>query len=233
VWLYWTRRPGVAAQLDASEQRAEIARPPVLELLRNPMLMRGLCAIFAVAPIFGIALAWGAKYLNKTFDIAQADVGRYLWLPPVVFDVAAVAFGHLASKQHRPSGAPPRALFAIGMLLAASLVLLPSMTDPWHAVYLVGIAMAGGGIVYTLATADLLQRMPAGSVSFAAGAMAAAQSLSLVIVNPLIGKAVDHYGNYDVAAIAVGGWALPGCLAWLLWRPKVDTSPLPEARLER
>ncbi len=233
VWLYWTRRPGVAAQLDASEQKAEIARPPVRELLQSPMLMRGLCAIFAVAPIFGIALAWGAKYLNKTFDIAQADVGRYLWLPPVVFDIAAVAFGHLASKQHRPSGAPPRALFAIGMLLAASLVLLPSMTDPWHAVYLVGISMAGGGIVYTLATADLLQRMPAGSVSFAAGAMAGAQSLALIIVNPIIGTLVDHYRDYDVAAVAVGAWALPGCLAWLVWRPTVDTSPLPEARLER
>jgi hypothetical protein len=93
------------------------------------------------------------------------------------------------------------------------------MADAWGAVYLVSIAMAGGGIVYTLATADLLQRMPANRVSFAAGAMAAAQSLALVIVNPLIGVAVDHFGNFDVASSAVGFWVLPGCMVWLLWRP--------------
>lgn len=229
VWLFWTRRPGVAAQLDAGEHKPDVARPPMLEVLRHPMLVRGLCAIFAVAPLFGIALAWGAKYLHATFGIQQADVGHYLWLPPLVFDVAAILFGHLASKQQRAAGAPPRTLFAIGMLLAASLVLLPWMTDPWHAVYLVGIAMAGGGIVYTLATADMLQRMPVGSVSFAAGAMAGSQSLALIIVNPIIGALVDHYGDYDVAAMAVGAWALPGCLAWLLWRVP-EAAPLPDAR---
>jgi ACS family hexuronate transporter-like MFS transporter len=218
AWLYWTRRPGVPEQLDAHEQRQSIARPPVRELLAHPALRRGLVAIFAVAPIFGVALAWGSKYLAKTFSIEQADMGRYLWLPPLVFDAAAIGFGHLASKQHRPAGSPPRLLFSIGMLLATSLALLPLMTDAWHAVYLVSVAMAGGGIVYTLATADMLQQMPAGSVSFAAGMMAGAQSLALIIVNPLIGASVDYFDNYDVASIAIGLWTLPGCLVWLGWR---------------
>jgi MFS transporter, ACS family, hexuronate transporter len=218
VWLFWTSRPGVAEALDAREE-TRVERPPVSELLGHPALKRGLFAIFAVAPIFGVALQWGAVYLSSRFKIKQADIGDYLWLPPVVFDVAAVFFGHLASKQHRPEGEPPRLLFAIGMLLGSSLALLPWMTDAWNAVYLVSIAMAGGGIVYTLATADLLQRMPAGSVSFAAGTMAASQSLALVIVNPLIGVAVDYYDDFDVASSAVGLWVLPGCLVWLLWRP--------------
>lgn len=220
VWLFFTTRRGVPAQLDAVETKRVpgLERPPVLALLRHPMLIRGLFAIFAVAPIFGVALIWGPLYLAETFEVEQADIGDYLWLPPIVFDLAAILFGHLASKQDRPAGAPPRMLFAIGMVLAATLVLLPWMATTWNAVLLIGISMAGGGIVYTLATADLLQRMPPGSVSFAAGAMAAAQSLSLIIVNPLIGAAFDHYQDFDVASMAIGAWALPGCLVWLLWR---------------
>jgi MFS transporter, ACS family, hexuronate transporter len=231
VWLFWTRRPGVAAQLDAHQHEQTIERPPLRELIKHPALRRGLLAIFAVAPIFGVALAWGPKYLASTFGIKQEDIGHYLWLPPIVFDVAAIWFGHLASKRHRPDGSPPRLLFAIGMLFAVSLALLPWLDDVWHAVYLVSLAMAGGGIVYTLATADMLQRMPAGSVSLAAGMMAGSQSLALVIVNPLIGASIDHFKDYDVASIAVGLWVLPGCIAWLLWRlPPLDAPSVPAAR---
>ncbi|HEY5946708.1 MAG TPA: MFS transporter [Kofleriaceae bacterium] len=234
AWLFFTTRKGVPAQLDAAEVSREPApRPPLRELIKHPALLRGLLAIFAVAPIFGVALSWGAIYLVSKFGITQAQVGDYLWLPPLVFDAAAILFGHLASKRHRSDGSSPRLLFAIGMLLAASLVALPWMSDAWNAVYVIGVAMAGGGVVYTLATADMLQRMPAGSVSFAAGLMAGAQSLSLIIVNPLIGAAVDHFGNFDVASVAIGLWALPGCIAWLVWRlPNPGEHPwsMPRAR---
>ncbi|HEY5923288.1 MAG TPA: MFS transporter [Kofleriaceae bacterium] len=227
IWLFWTSRPGVPAQLDhGDDAQSKPERPGLSVLLQHPALRRALCAIFAVAPIFGVALAWGAVYLDKTFHIKQADIGNYLWLPPIVFDVAAILFGHLASKQHRAEGAPPRMLFAVGMLLATTLVLLPWMGSAWNAVYLVSLAMAGGGIVYTLATADMLQHMPSGSVSLAAGLMAGSQSLALIIVNPLIGASVDHFGDFDVASIAVGLWVVPGCLVWLLWRvPRGQPEP--------
>lgn len=219
VWLFWTKRPGVREQLDLSRHAREtIVRPSARELLKHPALIRGLCAIVAVAPIFGVALAWGAVYLAQTFEIKQADIGHYLWLPPLAFDAAAISFGHLASRQHRAGGEPPRMLFAIGTVLALSLVALPWMSAAWPAVVVIAISAAGGGIVYTLATADTLARMPQGSISFAAGIMAASQSLALVVINPLVGASVDHFGNFDVATLGVGLWVLPGCVVWLLWR---------------
>jgi MFS transporter, ACS family, hexuronate transporter len=220
LWLFWTTRSGVPAQLDTVDQPKEvIERPSFRTLIKHPALIRGLCAIFAVAPIFGVALSWGAKYLAATFKVPQAAIGDYLWLPPLVFDAAAIYFGHLASKRHKQSGGePPRLLFGIGVVLGTTIALLPWMAGPWDAVCLVSVTMAGGGIVYTLATADMLQRMPAGSVSLAAGIMAGSQSLALIIVNPLIGASIDHFGNYDVAAITVGLWVLPGSLTWLFWR---------------
>ena len=173
----------------------------------------------AAAPIFGFALGWGAKYLHRTFGVAQAEVGHYLWLPPLAFDAGAILIGDLASRQRRPHGAPPRLLFASSIGPAASLALLPLAETPWHAVALLGTAMAGGGALYTLITSDLLARMPAGSVSFASGIMAGAQSLALIVLNPLIGLAVDHTQSYAGVTVAVGLWAIPGSLIWLAWRP--------------
>jgi ACS family hexuronate transporter-like MFS transporter len=220
LWLAVTRQRGVREALDAPVDTGPAEpRATFRELVRHPIMIRAFVAIFAAAPIFGFVLGWGAKYLNRTFDVAQADVGGYLWLPPLAFDLGAVVFGDLASRQRREEGAPPRLLFAIAIPLAACLGGLPSAASPWEATALMGVAMAGGGGLYTLVTADLLSRMPAPSVSFASGIMAGAQSLALIIMNPLVGAAVDRLESYEGPALALGAWVLPGSLIWLLWRP--------------
>jgi hypothetical protein len=83
----------------------------------------------------------------------------------------------------------------------------------------VGVANAGGGALYTIATSDLLGRMPIGTLSLASGILACAQSASYVVVMPLIGRAVDTFGNYDAVSITLGFWVVPGAVLWLLWRP--------------
>ena len=75
-------------------------------------------------------------------------------------------------------------------------------------------------MLYTLLTADLLSRVPPDAVSFAGGTVAAAQSLILIIANPLIGWSVDATQSYDTAATALAIWAIPGCLAWILMKPR-------------
>jgi hypothetical protein len=85
--------------------------------------------------------------------------------------------------------------------------------------------MVGGGAVYTLVTADLLSRMPKESVSFAGGILAGAQSLALIILNPLVGSAVERYESYDQVTMAIGLWAIPGAVVWLLWRPVLRFEP--------
>ncbi len=224
LWLAATRSPAVRAQLDhAAAPASEARHASVRELLGDTNVQRALLAILAVAPIFGFALGWGAKYLARTWGTPQQDVGHYLWLPPLVFDAGAVLFGDLASRQRREPGAPPRLLFAIGLCLAGALAAVPLARSPWEGIALIGVAMAGGGAVYTLATADLLSRVPPRSVSLAGGLMAGAQSLAYVIANPLIGASVDASGSYDLSVVAIAVWAVPGSLAWLLWRPETRT----------
>jgi hypothetical protein len=136
-----------------------------------------------------------------------------------VFDLAAITFGDLASRQRRRDGAPPRLLFAIGIAAAAVLGLLARAGTPWQAMCVMAVAMGGGGIMYTLTTSDMLARMPPNSVSFAGGVLAGAQSLALIIANPLIGRVVDNLHSYDAIGFGLAGWAMPGALIWLAWTP--------------
>jgi len=217
LWIAATRR--VAAKLDAREPGVA-PHAAFGELIRHPAMQRALCAIVAAGPIAAIVHTWSAKYLDRTFQVKQGDVGHYLWLPPLVFDVAAVLFGDLAARQHRPHGVPPRGLFVVGVVLATGFALLPVAATPWQAMAVFSTALAGAGIIYTLTTADMLARLPPHLIAAGSGLMASAQSLSLIIANPLIGRSIDHFHDYNVAALALGGWVIPGCLVWLLWVPR-------------
>jgi hypothetical protein len=111
-------------------------------------------------------------------------------------------------------------LFSIAVPLAASLALLPFATSALTAMVILGAAMIGAGAIYTFVAADLLSRVPPASVSFAGGIMAGAQSLALIVMGPLVGYSVDIYASYDVATTVIGALVWPGCIAWLLWRPR-------------
>jgi hypothetical protein len=46
-----------------------------------------------------------------------------------------------------------------------------------------------------------------------------------MVASPLLGRAVDHFSDYDVVALALGAWVIPGALIWWWWRPAERWSP--------
>lgn len=231
LWFFATRPRDVRDRLDlvAAPSAPVEPRPRFDQLVIHPLMLRALAAIFCAAPVFAFPTFWGASFLNVTFHVTQGDVGGYLWLPPLIFDAAAITFGHLAARQRRAEGVPARSLVATGVALCATLALLPLTRTPWQATFGMGLAMAGSAAVYTLVTADLLARMPSSIASFASGILAGAQSAALIIVSPLVGRMVDELGSYHAATIALGVWAIPGGVVWLATRPA--TRYLPPARV--
>jgi MFS transporter, ACS family, hexuronate transporter len=225
LWLWVTRSSEVRAQLAVALPSEAAPRPGFLELVRHPLMLRAFVAVLAAAPVFGFPQVWGAKYLVHVFRLEQGDIGKYLWLPPLMFDAGVILFGDLASRQRRAEGVPPRGLFALALVLAATLGVLPFAATPWQATLVCGVAVAGSGAMYTLVTADLLGRMPIGSVSFASGILAGAQSVALIIGNPLIGRMVDKLGDYAVPSFVIALWAIPGAVVWLVWRPAARFVP--------
>ena len=228
LWIALTRRPDVRARLDLVTDPA-IAKPTLRQLVAHPIVIRALIGVFAAAPVLGFVTQWGAKYLVRTFHMEQGAVGGYLWLPPLLLDAGALLIGDRAARQRRAIGVPPRALYAIAMVPCAAIALLPSVDTPWQAMAVCGTAVAGGGALYTLCTADLLSRMPASAVSFAGGILAGAQSLAFIITSPLIGAAVDHFHDYRAVALVLGGWVIPGSVVWILWRPATQLAHAPRS----
>lgn len=221
-WILLTRRADVRPVLEATTVAAPLERPPLGRVLRHPLMLRALAAIFAVTPVTGFVGSWAAKVLARSFAVKQGAMGHYLWLPNLGFDVGAILFGDLATRlvrAPRAPGAPPRALHLVAATLTACVALLAFASSPWQATACFVLCMAGGGAVWTLVIADLLARLPEARASFAAGVLTGALSLANIVAQPIIGRVVDATGRYDGIAIALAAWVIPGSLVWFAWRP--------------
>jgi len=214
LWLIATRRSVVGTQLDAPVESEQGPKPTFRELLNHTGILRGVIAIFSCAPAALIWGAWGAKFLATTYHVHQEDMGRYLWLPPLCLDVGAIVFGDLFARTRRP-----RTLLVLAAAMLSSIALVPSVHDPWAAVAIASVSIAGAGAMYTVITADTMSRLPPASVSVAGGLLATGQSMAVILANPLIGRAVDHFHNYDAVCWGVAAWMIPGSVIWLLWKP--------------
>jgi ACS family hexuronate transporter-like MFS transporter len=214
LWLFATRRSVVGTQLDEAPATTGEPKPTFRELLNNLHIVRAIIGIFACAPATLIWGAWGAKFLATQHSVKQVDMGHYLWLPPLCLDIGAILFGDLYSRIARP-----RVLLVIAIAMVSSIAFVPFAHDVWTAVAFASVSIAGGGAMYTVITADAMSRVPAAGVSVAGGLIAAGQSTAVILVNPLIGRAVDHWHNYDNVCWGIAAWVIPGSLVWLLWKP--------------
>lgn len=195
-------------------------QPSALALVVNPAIVRATLVIFASAPVLALLFIWSSKFLVRDMGLTQLQTGRYLWLPPILFDVGAILFGHLASERRtRGDKTPPNLLVGVASVLSAASALIPFGGGAMGAIGWACVAMVGGGGLYALTTADLLPRVPASLISTAGGICAAAQSIAQIIINPIIGYSVKQTGHYTVIFVVLGLWSIPGCVGWILWRP--------------
>ncbi len=225
-WLLATRAPAAREALDQPPTDSPAPALPLLELVRQPVALRGIVAALAAAPMMSYALNWSPKYLVATFQLPQQELGHLLWMPPVLYDLGSVAFGLWAARRARlsPPNQPPVPLLPglAGLALALTCALVPLGGTPYAAVLLTGVAMAGGGALFALFTTDTLARVPSGSVSAMAGLLASAQSIAYIAASPLIGHGVE-VASHAFVLRALALWLIPGVLFWLLARPKRAT----------
>lgn len=224
LWMAATRSPAARRALDQRAGEAASATAQAGQrfgLILHRAVVRAVLVTFACAPVYAFVLLWGAKYISGRYGVTQAQIGLYLWLPPLLFDCGAVTFGHLASRHTRTHSAdrPPRLIFSLAMMLTASCALAPLAKDVLFTTLCMGLMSAGVGGLYTLLTSDMVLRVPPTVVSAASGILAATQSLAFILASPLIGRSVTFFGSHTVALVVLGCWVLPGCLFWLWKNP--------------
>jgi ACS family hexuronate transporter-like MFS transporter len=231
IWLASAWRPDARRALDAhvasapkaaSETAAKAARRPTLiELLANPAVFRAVAVILACAPMLSFGLNWASKFLTTTYGVKLGDIKLYLIIPPLLFDVGAIAFGHFASSRMKLKdfdGSPPRLLLALAALLTATGLAIPLGRSALESTLIASVALAGGGGLFALSTSDMLGRIHPSAVASASGLTASSQSLAYIVANPLIGWSVDRTGSYTPVLIALGLWVIPGSAVWLLYK---------------
>jgi ACS family hexuronate transporter-like MFS transporter len=217
LWWALARRRDVRAVLDAPPP----ARGPVglFDAALHPAMRRGLVGVIVVVPASTFMLSWEAKFYVRETHLAQGSLAPYLMASAVLYDAGALLFGDLASRRARARGdsSPPRLLFALGALLIGSGTVVLSGAHA-AAAGLAGMALVatGRGAVVALSNSDTLARMPQQAVAAAAGVIASVQSLCAIVVNPLIGAVVQHNG-YGGVVLALGAWAVPLAVIWILW----------------
>lgn len=215
AWLFATRElPG------PPPARAAVPRLPVREVALHPAMIRQAILVATSAPAILVVLQWFPQYLVETSGVAKESIGSYLWLPPLLFDGCAVAFGAVASRLDvaRP-GRAHRGLVLLAAALTACLALVPLGGSAWPRVILASLAMGGGAGMYVLASADMLRRMPSNAVASATGLAAAVQSLAQIVASPLIGASLDKDHGWGRVLIGLGLLALPGGIVWCLLKP--------------
>ncbi len=237
LWMIVTGPKGVRAALGASDERGESTAeaPARRSLLANAAVGRAVMLVVFAAPSIMFGLNWTSHYLADTFGLSQGALARYIWLPPLGFDLGAVAFGVLASRADRRALAAgfvgPKShvsLLGSAALLSATMAAMPLVHEPWIGTSLIAISLAGGGGIFALLTADMLARVHPSHVSAAGGLTAAAQSLAYVIANPAVGRVLDRTHSYALVLLVLGAIVPPAMIAWAIW--PVRSAPLAPPR---
>ncbi len=201
-----------------------------VQVARNPGVLRGSFVVASAAPITTVMLLWGTKYLVRDHGLSQADTGRYLWLPALLFGAGSLIFGELRSRSARirSKTRPAYLLMVVAMFMSALMAVVPFAHDPKTCVVIASLAMAGAGGLYTLATNDMLSQAPTGKVAPTSSFTTLTQSLIYIVVSPIIGRVVEVFGSYRWIMIAAGLWAFPGCLCWFAqvwWSSRAEPAP--------
>jgi ACS family hexuronate transporter-like MFS transporter len=214
IWLLATRGSHSTLRPHGEpRQRAEDV--PWGEIFGERSVQRALVLVFLSAPAVMFVYNWYAQLLVERLYEGQNDIWRYLWAPPLMFEVGAVGAGWIIGE--RRSEGKSRALVFLGALLVGALAYVPYVNDALMATVLACVAMVGAGAIHVLATTDMLARVPAHMAMRAGGATASGQALAYVFSAPIVGAVLDRSQSYTPVMYAVGLLALPGAILWVLW----------------
>lgn len=214
---FWQRGASKCVPCSIARETKTTTNVSFASLLRMPVVYRAVALVLGIAPIMGFMLLWSAKMLVDVGHVPDSELSQYLFVPPLLFDVGALAFGDWAARRRRShplAARSDRPIALAAALMCLCVVLIAFVNDPLHIVIAGGVAMAGGGGLFAIANADMMSKVPASHVARAGGITAAAQSLAYIVANPLIGMSIERTSSYALACVALGACAVPAFTTW-------------------
>jgi ACS family hexuronate transporter-like MFS transporter len=134
-------------------------------------------------------------YLHQRFGLTQAQLGRWLWAPPVGWEIGYFVWGWVTDRLGRIDrhGQAQRALFVALALGSLPLLLVPSLGQFGLVLVQLCVAMfvAAGFVIASLSYAT--RAFGIGHAGYIAGLGAGSWSALVALVMPLIGRWLDAH----------------------------------------
>ncbi len=167
---------------------------------------------FGAAPL-GFVLYTSSIYLSRVFHIAQGDLGYYLWIPPLGWEVGYFFWGWYLDRRVATYSTYSR-IFAVGLVMSLPFALVTHVTYLPLLLFALFFAMftTGAFIVPAIGYATLV--FSTRQTGLIAGLGAGSFSAVTAVVMPLCGRLFDQK-DYASAFLLVT--ALPVVGYWL-WR---------------
>jgi ACS family hexuronate transporter-like MFS transporter len=238
VFFWWPlyRKPGGHPRLTAAELQHIESDPPEpaikvswLELLRYSQAWAFAVGKFLTDSVWWFYLFWFPLFMADTFGFDLRNIGLPLVTVYLLADVGSVGGGWLSSSLLK-KGWTPNAARKTAMLVCALLILpvamAPRVTNPWVAVWLVGIAAAAhqgfSANIFTIAS-DMFPKPAVGSV---VGFGGFAGAMGGFLMNLGAGWFRQNQGNYTTMFTIAGFAYLIALAAIHILAPRLEPARL-------
>lgn len=203
-WLWLSRRP------DLRGVPAVQAATPIR--WRDPRLWAFIAIYSLGAAPLGFVLYTSSIYLSRVFRIAQADLGYYLWIPPLGWEIGYFFWGWYLDRRVA-TRATYRRIFTTGLLLSLPFAFVPQVTSLPLLLFALFFAMftTGAFIVPAIGYATLI--FTTRQTGLIAGLGAGSFSAVTAVVMPICGRMFDRQ-DYAGAFFLVTGLPVFGYLLW-------------------
>lgn len=241
VFFWWPlyRKPAEHPRIKPDELQhieSDPAEPALavswLELLRHRQAWAFAVGKFLTDSVWWFYLFWFPLFMADTFGFDLRNIGLPLITVYLLADVGSVGGGWLSSNLLK-RGWTPNAARKTAMLVCALLILpvamAPRVTNPWVAVWLVGIAAAAhqgfSANIFTI-TSDMFPKPAIGSV---VGFGGFAGAMGGFLMNLGAGWFRQNQGSY-VAMFTIAGFAYLVALAAIhMLAPRLEPARLRSA----
>ena len=215
LWWIFARPP----YLPCSQSRpAKLVWPNPLER-RFWMLICGYAlGAFALAPVLYLA----PLYLNRGLGLAQADILKVLWIPPLGWETGYLFWGWVSDRYLVNQPRPARIIVLLILLgLPVGAVTFFQSEILVMSVFFLAMFAAGGFIVVFLRIA--MRSYPPGQSSMVAGLAAGSWSALVAVLLPVLGWLFDQQ-RYMETFLVVMLVPILGASLWL-WLTRTAEEP--------
>jgi ACS family hexuronate transporter-like MFS transporter len=190
---------------------------PARELLGDPRLWAFFAANALSMILYSLWFNWTTLFLAEVHHLTLVQTAWYAWIPPVGATAGGIAGGWLSLRLVRRGVHAMPARFRV--CLAASVVALATAAVPaapspgWAAagISLSFLSVAAFSVnMYTLP----LDAFPSSRAAFTISMLVASTGVTTVVISPVIGWVVDHYGYTPVTTFAA---PMPLLACAVLW----------------